>query len=113
MEAGLNDDDVVTVDVRGRQETFVITKPPFVHPTYGRPEYCLALRPPGIGVREAECKYQTSKMQSSRSCSAHWIRRRWMSLSSSATRYRTTRLRRLLVADLGLTGDVTAAEAHR
>jgi aminomethyltransferase len=32
IEAGLNDDDVVTVDVRGRQETFVITKPPFVTP---------------------------------------------------------------------------------
>jgi len=32
IETGLNDDDVVTVDVRGRQETFVITKPPFVTP---------------------------------------------------------------------------------
>jgi aminomethyltransferase len=32
IEAGLNDDDVVTVDVRGRQESFVITKPPFVTP---------------------------------------------------------------------------------
>jgi aminomethyltransferase len=32
IEAGLNDDDVVTVDVRGRQEPFVITKPPFVTP---------------------------------------------------------------------------------
>ena len=32
IEAGLNDDDVVTVDIRGRQETFVITKPPFVTP---------------------------------------------------------------------------------
>jgi aminomethyltransferase len=32
IKAGLNDDDVVTVDVRGRQETFVITKPPFVTP---------------------------------------------------------------------------------
>jgi aminomethyltransferase len=30
--AGLNDDDVVTVDIRNRQETFVITKPPFVTP---------------------------------------------------------------------------------
>jgi aminomethyltransferase len=32
IEAGLNDDDVVTVDVRGREESFVITKPPFVTP---------------------------------------------------------------------------------
>ena len=32
IETGLNDDDVVTVDIRGRQETFVITKPPFVTP---------------------------------------------------------------------------------
>jgi aminomethyltransferase len=32
IEAGLDDDDVVTVDIRGRQETFVITKPPFVTP---------------------------------------------------------------------------------
>jgi aminomethyltransferase len=32
IEAGLNDDDVVTVDIRNRQETFVITKPPFVTP---------------------------------------------------------------------------------
>jgi aminomethyltransferase len=32
IEAGLNDDDVVTVDVRRRQENFVITKPPFVTP---------------------------------------------------------------------------------
>jgi aminomethyltransferase len=32
IEAGLKDDDVVTVDVRGRQEPFVITKPPFVTP---------------------------------------------------------------------------------
>ena len=32
IEAGVNDDDVVTVDVRGRQEPFVITKPPFVTP---------------------------------------------------------------------------------
>jgi aminomethyltransferase len=31
-EAGLNDDDVVTVDIRNRQESFVITKPPFVTP---------------------------------------------------------------------------------
>jgi aminomethyltransferase len=32
IEAGLNDDDVVTVDIRNRQESFVITKPPFVTP---------------------------------------------------------------------------------
>jgi aminomethyltransferase len=32
IRAGLNDDDVVTVDIRGRHETFVITKPPFVTP---------------------------------------------------------------------------------
>jgi aminomethyltransferase len=32
MEAGLSDDDVVTVDIRNRQEPFVITKPPFVTP---------------------------------------------------------------------------------
>ena len=32
IEAGVNDDDVVTADVRGRQERFVITKPPFVTP---------------------------------------------------------------------------------
>jgi aminomethyltransferase len=32
IETGLNDDDVVTVDIRRRQETFVITKPPFVTP---------------------------------------------------------------------------------
>ena len=32
IEAGPHDDDVVTVDIRGRQETFVITKPPFVTP---------------------------------------------------------------------------------
>jgi aminomethyltransferase len=31
-EAGLNDDDVVTVDIRNRQESFVITKPPFLTP---------------------------------------------------------------------------------
>jgi aminomethyltransferase len=32
LEAGLSDDDVVTVDIRGRQEPFVIIKPPFVTP---------------------------------------------------------------------------------
>jgi aminomethyltransferase len=32
IEAGLQDDDVVTVDIRRRQEPFVITKPPFVTP---------------------------------------------------------------------------------
>jgi aminomethyltransferase len=32
IEAGLQDDDVVTVDIRSRQEPFVITKPPFVTP---------------------------------------------------------------------------------
>jgi aminomethyltransferase len=32
IEADLTDDDVVTVDIRGRQEPFVITKPPFVTP---------------------------------------------------------------------------------
>lgn len=32
IEAGLNEEDVVTVDIRGRQEPFVITKPPFVTP---------------------------------------------------------------------------------
>ena len=32
IEAGLTDDDVVTVDIRSRQEPFVITKPPFVSP---------------------------------------------------------------------------------
>ena len=32
IERGLNDDDVVTVDIRSRQEPFVITKPPFVTP---------------------------------------------------------------------------------
>jgi aminomethyltransferase len=32
INAGRNDDDVVTVDIRGRQEPFVITKPPFVTP---------------------------------------------------------------------------------
>jgi aminomethyltransferase len=32
IAAGLGDDDVVTVDIRGRQEPFVITKPPFVTP---------------------------------------------------------------------------------
>ena len=32
IEAGLGDDDVVTVDIRSRQEPFVITKPPFVTP---------------------------------------------------------------------------------
>jgi aminomethyltransferase len=32
IEAGLGDDDVVTVDIRGRDEPFMITKPPFVTP---------------------------------------------------------------------------------
>ena len=32
IEVGLQDDDVVTVDIRSRQEPFVITKPPFVTP---------------------------------------------------------------------------------
>ncbi len=32
LEAGLSEDDVVTVDIRGRQEPFMITKPPFVTP---------------------------------------------------------------------------------
>jgi aminomethyltransferase len=32
IEAGLTDDDVVTVDIRNRQESFMITKPPFVTP---------------------------------------------------------------------------------
>jgi aminomethyltransferase len=32
IEAGLQDDDVVTVDIRSRREPFVITKPPFVTP---------------------------------------------------------------------------------
>jgi aminomethyltransferase len=32
IDAGLNNDDVVTVDIRNRQESFVITKPPFVTP---------------------------------------------------------------------------------
>jgi aminomethyltransferase len=32
IERGLNDDDVVTVDIRSRQEPFMITKPPFVTP---------------------------------------------------------------------------------
>jgi aminomethyltransferase len=32
IEAGLQDDDIVTVDIRSRQEPFVITKPPFVTP---------------------------------------------------------------------------------
>jgi aminomethyltransferase len=32
IEADLKEDDVVTVDIRGRQEPFVITKPPFVTP---------------------------------------------------------------------------------
>jgi aminomethyltransferase len=32
IEAGLGEDDVVTVDIRSRQEPFVITKPPFVTP---------------------------------------------------------------------------------
>ena len=32
IEAGLGEDDVVEVDIRGREENFVITKPPFVTP---------------------------------------------------------------------------------
>ena len=32
LEAGVSEDDVVTVDIRRRQEPFVITKPPFVTP---------------------------------------------------------------------------------
>ena len=32
LEAGIKDDDVVTVDIRSRQEPFMITKPPFVTP---------------------------------------------------------------------------------
>jgi aminomethyltransferase len=32
IESGLTEDDVVTVDIRSRQEPFVITKPPFVTP---------------------------------------------------------------------------------
>ena len=32
IEAGLGEDDVVAVDIRGREEHFVITKPPFVTP---------------------------------------------------------------------------------
>jgi aminomethyltransferase len=32
LEAGVKEDDVVTVDIRGRQEPFMITKPPFVTP---------------------------------------------------------------------------------
>jgi aminomethyltransferase len=32
IEAALNDEDVVMVDIRRRQEPFVITKPPFVTP---------------------------------------------------------------------------------
>ena len=32
LEAGVNDDDVVTVDIRSRQEPFMVTKPPFVTP---------------------------------------------------------------------------------
>ncbi|HEX7209571.1 MAG TPA: glycine cleavage system aminomethyltransferase GcvT [Propionibacteriaceae bacterium] len=32
IESGLSDDDVVSVDVRGREEPFMITKPPFVTP---------------------------------------------------------------------------------
>jgi aminomethyltransferase len=32
LEAGLSEDDVVTVDIRRRQEPFVVTKPPFVTP---------------------------------------------------------------------------------
>ena len=32
LEAGVSEDDVVTVDIRRRQEPFVVTKPPFVTP---------------------------------------------------------------------------------
>jgi aminomethyltransferase len=32
IESGLTDDDLVTVDIRGREEPFMITKPPFVTP---------------------------------------------------------------------------------
>jgi aminomethyltransferase len=32
LEAGVSEDNVVTVDIRRRQESFVITKPPFVTP---------------------------------------------------------------------------------
>ena len=32
LESGLTDDDLVTVDIRGREEPFMITKPPFVTP---------------------------------------------------------------------------------
>ena len=32
LEAGVSDNDVVTVDIRGRQEPFLVTKPPFVTP---------------------------------------------------------------------------------
>ena len=32
LEAGVADDDVVMVDIRSRQEPFMITKPPFVTP---------------------------------------------------------------------------------
>ena len=32
LEPGASDDDVVTVDIRSRQEPFMITKPPFVTP---------------------------------------------------------------------------------
>jgi aminomethyltransferase len=32
LQTGLSDNDVVAVDIRGRQEPFMITKPPFVTP---------------------------------------------------------------------------------
>jgi aminomethyltransferase len=32
LDVGVKEDDVVTVDIRGRQEPFMITKPPFVTP---------------------------------------------------------------------------------
>jgi aminomethyltransferase len=32
LAAGVSEDDVVTVDIRRRQEPFVVTKPPFVTP---------------------------------------------------------------------------------
>ena len=33
LDAQVTDGDEVTVDVRGRRESFVVTKPPFVTPT--------------------------------------------------------------------------------
>ena len=37
LDARLAEDDVVTVDVRTRQEQFVVTKPPFVTPAVREP----------------------------------------------------------------------------